>query len=88
MDRLTLDILHNKVRDAVIASPAVDQARNIGVLKPGQDLPFGAKPFHDVRVEPCAFDHFDGDCLPQFVVGALAAVDGAHASPAQEFRNS
>jgi hypothetical protein len=83
-DPSALDIFNDEIRNAVIGGSSVDQLRDVGVLKPHENLPFAAKTAQcEVCIEPAAYEL---DRRPRFVllVRALGNVDDAHTS-ATEF---
>ena len=61
---------------------AVEQAGDVRVLEPRQDLALRAELPHALGVEQAAH-HLDGDLLQELVVVALGQVDGAHAALAE-----
>lgn len=80
----SFDKLHDKVRQAVLAGAAVEQARDVGVDQRGEDLAFHAEAFEGAGVKPTAFDNFDGDGLVDLAVHAFGAEDGTHAATAEQ----
>jgi hypothetical protein len=80
VDGQPLDVLHDEVGQAVVGRSAVHQARDVGVVERGENLPLLPEaPEDEVCVHP-ALDELDGDALLELVVGANREVDRAHAA--------
>ena len=80
VDGLSLDVFENEEGAAVKARPAIEKARDVGMIEHGENLAFLTEAFqHCVRVD-AALDQFDGDLLVEFIVGAGCQIDGAHAT--------
>ena len=74
-----------KYGSAVGRGAAVEQARDVRMLQAGHDLPLEAEVAdHVVQVEAPP-DDLDRDFFLKTLVGALGAVDGAHAAAADVF---
>lgn len=71
IERFALDVLHDKVGEAVGGDAAVEEPGDGGVLEAGEDLPFGGEAAAGViRVEAAA-DDFEGGGHLELQVGAL-----------------
>src|SRR5882762_8125499 len=78
----TLNVLHNKVWQAVLGGSTIKQASDIRVVKPRKNLPFVSKTTKDdIRVHP-ALDQFYSHALPESSVIAPRQIDRAHTSTA------
>ena len=78
-----VDVLDREVGLAFGGDAAVEQAGDVRVVEPGQDLPLGEEaPVDLVRVHP-ALDELEGDPLLELAVGALGEIDHAHPAPCQ-----
>ncbi len=78
-----IDELHDEIRCAVGREPAVEEARDVGVEQMGEHLSLGPKALDGVRVAWARTHELDRHFLPILAVGALGAVDGAHAAMAE-----
>src|SRR4051794_33294150 len=59
---------------AVGGDAAVEEAGDVGVLEPGEDLPLFAKALVEQRRPDGAGHHLDGHLLADFAIGANGAV--------------
>ena len=82
VDRHALDVLHHQIGQALGGGAAVEQAGDVRVLEPRQDLALRAELPHALGIEPAAH-HFDGDLLQELVVVALGEIHRAHAALAE-----
>jgi hypothetical protein len=80
VNRLAIDQLHDKVRQPLFGTAAVEEPRNIGMIERCQDLALAAKPLQDFTAVLFGVNDFDGHLLAICAIGALRQVDGAHAS--------
>ena len=62
-DRLTLDELHRQPRAAVAACTAVEDARDAGMVQPGEDPALGLEPPEDRRRVHPPLDELERDGL-------------------------
>ena len=82
VNRKTLDVLHHEVGQSILRGPAIEQARDVRMIKPGQNLSFNAEvPQHRVGVHP-RFDQLDRNLLLVLLVGALGQVHRPHPAAA------
>src|SRR5690242_9909341 len=87
VDRLALDVLHDKVRQAAIGAARIEQAGNVGMIEHRENLALAAKPPYDfTRVQPTAND-LDGNQLLEGIVGARRKIDIAHAAMSDLAKN-
>ena len=77
-DRLALDVLHDEVGKAVLGVAAVQQARDVGVVEAGEDLPFLTKSAENEVGVDAALDDLDRHALLVLLVGANGEVDVPH----------
>ncbi len=82
VDRHAVDVLHDKVWNAIVRRPAVQQPGDVAVVQPRQDLALGLQPIVVRPGDEAGPDELDGDLL-LIVVAALGEVDVAHAAAAQ-----
>jgi hypothetical protein len=82
---LPLDELHCEPRSAVAGEAAVHEPCDVGVLQTRQDLTLGFESPQDLVVVETALDQLEGHRLPERAVGALGAIDGAHAARTDPF---
>ena len=86
IDRQALDVLHHQVRSIVFRRAAIEQTRDVGMIKGRENLPLVAKAAHDkIRVHAAA-NQLDGDLLSILIIIAFAEINRAHAA-ASEFAN-
>src|SRR5215471_3162668 len=77
--RPALYILHHEVRQTIVACAAVQQACNVWMLQPGQDLTLSAEAAESCLCVSAPFDQFDG-YLHGKVIFTHRAIDYAHAT--------
>ena len=82
-DRLPFDQLESEIRPAVARDTAVEQAGDIGMVEPRQDLALGEKAAHDLARVEVAAHQLERHLLLELAVGALRPPDFAHAAPPQ-----
>ena len=83
VDGKTVDVLHHEIRKALAARAAVEQARDVRMFEPGEDLTLVSKALqHGVAVH-AALDEFDGGAHRELRIVALAKKDSAHAAATQ-----
>src|SRR3954468_2115828 len=80
VNRSTIDQLHDKVRQPLFGTAAVEELRNIGMIERCQNLALATKPLQDFTVFLFVVNDFDGHLFAICAIGALRQVDGAHAS--------
>jgi hypothetical protein len=79
--RIPLHELHYEVRVPLRRRAAIDQAGDVGMFEPGENLALVAEPAdREMALVPSA-DQLDGDALLELLVGADRQIDGAHAAP-------
>jgi hypothetical protein len=81
---LPLDVLHGEVGLAFISKPAIEQAGDVGMLEPCQDLPFRTKPLQDRLGIHTALNELEGHLLLELAVGPMRQKNAPHA-PMPEF---
>ena len=79
-----VDELHHQIRRPVGREAAVEQAGDVGMGQLGEHLSFGAKALDGVGVARARSEDLDGDVLPILAVGALGAIDRAHAAASED----
>jgi hypothetical protein len=82
-DGNTFHIFHGEVRLAILGETAVQQARDVGVLEAGQDLPLAKAPAEHVIGGHPATDQLERHPPVELPVRTLREVDRAHPSVAQ-----
>ncbi len=82
--RLTVDVLHDQIGQAIGGRAAVEQSRDIRVLEIGENLTLGPEPPHDRERVHAALDDFERDGVRKLAVGSRRQVHGPHAA-APEF---
>lgn len=87
IDPQPFDILHGDERSSVGRVTAIEQARDVGMIEPRQDLPFGAKARSQIGMEQTTCDDFQSDLLLILIVRALGEIDGAHAAVTEQSRD-
>ncbi len=88
VDAYAVDVLHDEVGLAGGRAAAVDQPGDVAMIEIGQGLPFAAETVDDAgRVGPRP-DDLDGGLPRERVVGALGAVDHAHAAAADDVHDA
>ena len=85
VDGLALDELHHVVRQAVVGRAAIEQARDVGMIEAGQDLPLVPESPQDEIGIHAPLDDLDGDLLPEMIVSANSPVHRPHAPAADLF---
>ena len=83
VDWLTIDVLHDEIWGAFTGCPTVEQARDVGVLEAGENLPFVAETLEHRLGLHAALDQLDRDAHLELRIGALAEIDRPHAAAAQ-----
>ena len=82
-DLSAVDVLHHDVGQAVLGSAAVEQTGDVGMLQPGQRLPFAAEAVEDQIGVHAAAHQLDRDLGLILIVVAFGEIDGAHAAAAE-----
>ena len=77
--RRAVHVLHHEIRQARLGGAAVEQARDVGVLQSGQDLPLRTETAQGGFRIGTALEQLDRD-LHAEVVRARAAIDHRHAT--------
>ncbi len=78
-DRLPLHQFHGEVRKTIDGHPSVQEACNVGVIQPGQDLAFLLKPFDPRGRTNSRGSHFQCHAL-MVILLAHRFEDGSHAA--------
>ena len=86
-DGLAVDQLHRQEGGAVGREAAVEQARHAGVVEPGEQGALAQEAWAEVGAE-AGVDELEGGVLREGVVGALGAVDAAHAAAPEQPRHA
>jgi hypothetical protein len=81
VDRLAVGKLHHQVRSPGRRGAAVEQARDVGVLQVGEDLPLAPEPLQRLGAAVAQQD-LDGRALLVMAVAALRGKHAAHAAVA------
>ena len=82
VNRFAVHVLHDEIGQAVIGRPAIDQARDVGMIELRQDLPLIAKAAEYVLgIEPSP-NELDRNLLAIFVVRSRRQIDRAQTAPA------
>ena len=79
-DRLAVHVLHDEVRKSLVGGAAVDQARDVAVFEPGENLALIAKPADREFAGRALANQLDGHAFVEFAVGASGQIDRAHAA--------
>ena len=83
IDGRSLDQLHHEIGNAVVGGAAIEQARDVGMIETGKDLPFMAKAFkNELRESNSATHQLDRNFPVKFAISANRAIDLAHATVA------
>src|SRR5262249_13475276 len=81
-DRLALDIFHHDILTAVFGHAAIEQARDVLMVEPGQNAALLAKAALDLAGHQTWPDQLDGDQFAISLVSSLGQIDHTHpASP-------
>src|SRR5260370_648275 len=87
VNRLALNVFHDKIRQAVAGCAAVQQTSHIGVVERGQDLALAAKPLNDVvGIKPTADNLYGHEFLKRVVVPGRQ-IDCTHSAAADLAQN-
>src|SRR5215472_7873625 len=70
VNRLTLDVFHDEVGQAVVGRASIEQAGDVGMVEHGQNPALTVKPIKDVVGIQTSADDFDGNEFLKGVVGA------------------
>ncbi len=82
-ERHPFHVFHDEVGEAVGGGAAIEQARDVRMVEPGEDLPLGAEAPHDrLGVHP-AFQDLERDTFVERVVVAHREINRAHAALAE-----
>src|SRR4030095_14420219 len=79
-DGLALDIFHHDILTAVFGHAAVEQARDVRVVEPGQNAALLAKAALDLAGHQTWPDQLDGDLFAVSAAGALGQKTHTHPS--------
>ena len=71
MDGSPIHILHHQIQIALGGDAAIQQAGNIRMLQPGQNLPLLTESFAEEIGGKGQVNQFDGDLLLELPVGAM-----------------
>lgn len=83
VERITVEVIHDQVRHAVIVDAAIDQTGDAGVVEAQQDVALATKIAQVLLAEDHPPQQLDRDRLVEVSGGALAEVDDALAALAQ-----
>src|SRR3989304_1647566 len=75
VDRLSLDVLHDQERPAVLGRAAGVELGDVWMVDRGQDLPLVAEPADEVSARRGAPEELDGHGSPELVVLPLGQID-------------
>ncbi len=81
-DGSALDQLHDEVGSALVGDSAIQQAGDVRVREPGEELPLGEETRSQLGGVHVAVEKFERDLLVEGAVDPLGAVDRAHPAPA------
>ena len=81
---LALDALESKVRSPVGGDAAVEEARDVGVLEAGENLPFAQEAPEDLLGVHAAFEELQRHELVELTVRALGLPDFTHAAASEQ----
>ena len=87
-DRLPLNEFHHEVRPPVRCRAAIEQPRNIGMFKTGENAALGVETIQDETTVHPAPDDFDGDLLCELLVVAHRRVNRAHSAGTDQGRDA
>src|SRR5437773_4646970 len=76
-----VDVLHHKVRPAVIHRPRVHESRNIRMIEASQDLALGAEPTNNIFGRSATIQYFDRYLLLEISIRACCQIDRSHPAP-------
>ena len=74
VDRCSVDVLHDVVRQAVVRDAAVEQARDVGMVEAGEDVSLAAEPLGEEADVAGVTHHLERDASLEGAVGALGLV--------------
>ncbi len=77
-----VDVLHGEVRPPVGGDAAVEEARDVGVLQPRENLPLAEEAAENLAAEWPAANELERDVLLELAVGAIGQEHPAHAAVA------
>src|SRR5205814_7580 len=77
VDRIALDVLHDEVWQAIVGGPSVEQAGDVRMLEPGEDLPLTPEVPNDLLAVRPAHD-LQRHALVELLVGARREEHRAH----------
>ena len=66
-----------------IQQTRIDQARNIRVVEPPEDLPLGAKALLPLKTDPTGMQEFDRNRVFKALINTSCAPDATHAATAE-----
>jgi hypothetical protein len=84
VDRHPVDVLHDQERAPVVREASVDHLGDARMAQRSQDLALELEPVHHARCVERQAEDLDGHGPLEHAVHALAVVDGAHASHAED----
>src|ERR1700730_6774409 len=82
-----VDVLDYKVGPAVIHRARVHQARNVGMIKTGQDLAFRAKAANNIFSGSATVQYFDSYLLFEISIRPRRQIDRSHSASANFTNN-
>src|SRR6185312_12595265 len=82
VDGQSLDQLHDEIGAAVVRAPAVVEARDVGMLEAGEDLPFGDEAVEGLGAGQAGAEDLDGDVPLVVLILPAGEIDGSHAAAA------
>jgi len=78
IDGNTINILHHQIGQSV-ADSAIQQARDVGMVQIGQNLPLGAEAQqHSTRLRKSGMHQLDRNLLLVHIVGTGRQINSAH----------
>ena len=80
VDGLAFDILHYKVRKAVLCRSAIEESGDVRMIETGEDLPLIAKAAHNKVGIHAPVDEFDRDTSFKLGVSTNRQIDRPHSA--------
>src|SRR5204863_10108654 len=82
-DRVSIHILHDDIGQAIRSGPAIEQARNIGMLKARESLTFAAETGENEPGVHAGTNQFDSNIRFVLIVVTFRQEDRSHAAAAE-----
>ena len=86
-DGTALHVLHHEIGQSAVRGAAVEQARDVGVLESGEDLPFGPEPAQDLLGVHAGLEDFERDPLLELPVDTDGEIDDTHPAVAEALQH-